>query len=66
MFGIHKIRIRHPDTVHHKVAKEHGFIEPVIKPFVFPCLAKEDVEGKVLQHEEVKEDINGLRTSLVA
>lgn len=48
VFGVHKIRVRHPDAVHHKVAKEHGFVEPVIKTFIFPRLAKEDVQGKVL------------------
>ena len=45
---VHKIRVRHPDAVHHKVAKKHGFVEPVIKTFISPSLAKEDVQTEVL------------------
>lgn len=48
MFGVYKVRIRHPDAIHYRVAKEHGLVEPVIKPLVCPLLSKEDVQQKVL------------------
>ena len=48
MFGVYKVRIRHPDAIHYRVAKEHGLVELVIKPLVCPLLSKEDVQQKVL------------------
>ena len=48
MLCVHKIRVRHPDAIHHKVAKKHGFVETMIETFIFPRLAKEDVQAEVL------------------
>lgn len=45
---VHKIRVRHPDAIHHKVAEKHGFVESVIQTFIFPSLAKKDVQAEVL------------------
>lgn len=53
MLCIHKIRVRHPDAVHHKVTKKHGFVEAVIKSFIFPRLAKEDVKAEVLLSRKI-------------
>jgi len=56
---VHKIRVRHPDAIHHKVAEKHGFVEPVIQAFIFPSLAKKDVQAEVLLGKEITKGFQG-------
>ena len=60
MFSVYKVRVRHPDTIHNCVAKEHGRVESVIKPFVFPLLTEENVQRKILVTN--KNNLNTLST----
>ena len=62
MFGVYKVRIRHPDAIHYGVAKDHSLIEPVIKPLVCPLLTKEDVQQKVLVTTATAESKNTIKT----
>lgn len=62
MFGVYKVRIRHPDAIHYRVAKEHGLVESVIKPLVCPLLSKEDVQQKVLVTTATAESKSTIKT----
>lgn len=62
MFGVYKVRIRHPDAIYYRVAKEHGLVEPVIKPLVCPLLSKEDVQQKVLVTTATAESNSTIKT----
>ena len=64
MFGVYKVCIRHPDAIHYRVAKEHGLVDPVIKPLVCPLLSKEDVQQKVLVITATAESKSTIKTRL--